>query len=196
MIQLYRKEKIVIEKFRSKIFTLILYPLEDETHKKALEKIKKEYDYIYIVHDRDVYENGELKKSHTHVILRFHNSHWNTALSKDLEISENYIEASKSYKNNLLYLIHFNEPDKTHYEVSECKGNLVKDLKKYLHENSMQEEEKLLQLLDIIDKCSSLRDIVEISIENGFYSDLRRNYSIIKDLFHEKQLKRGENEKC
>ena len=37
------------EKFRDRKFCLLLYPLEDETHKNAIDIIKRSYDYAMIL---------------------------------------------------------------------------------------------------------------------------------------------------
>ena len=93
-----------MKKFRSCNFNLILYPSEDETHRNALEIIEKNYDYAMICHNLDTDDNGELLKEHYHIVIRFKNAKWNTALSEELGITENYIEESRSLKRSLLYL--------------------------------------------------------------------------------------------
>ena len=72
------------DNMRSKVFLLLLYPDEDVTHAKALEYIKANYDYAAICQDKDTYledttindvlhKEGELKKAHYHVGVRFKN---------------------------------------------------------------------------------------------------------------------------
>lgn len=80
-----KKENI---KFRARNFNLVLYP-EDETHTKAIEYIERNYDYAIILHDRDCNEYGEIKKEHYHIVLRFKNAKWNTALAEELKITVN-----------------------------------------------------------------------------------------------------------
>lgn len=75
------------QKFRDRKFCAVLYP-EDETHVAAIEKLKSGgYNFATILHDKDVYEDGEhkgeTKKSHWHVVVRFKNAVWNTAIAKE-----------------------------------------------------------------------------------------------------------------
>ncbi len=70
-----------MEKYKSRKHCMLLYPLEDATHKKALDYIKLNYDYALIVHNQDLNDNGEIKKAHTHVVLSFPNAKWNTAIA-------------------------------------------------------------------------------------------------------------------
>lgn len=139
-----------MEKFRSRKFCILLYPEEDETHKKALEYIKLNYDYALIVHDKDKNEVGELKKSHTHVVIATANAKWNTALSEELGIGENYIEKCRAFDNALEYLIHYNDDTKEQYDISEVKGPLKTKLEKILANDGKDENQKAEELIDFI----------------------------------------------
>ena len=105
---------MAIEKFRDRKFCLLLYPLEDESHKNAIDVIKRSYDYAMITHDSDLDEVGNLKKTHTHLVIRFNNPVWNSALAKDLGIEINYIQKCRSLERSLLYLVHYIYPCRFH----------------------------------------------------------------------------------
>lgn len=139
-----------MEKYRSRKFCILLYPEEDESHKKALEYIKLNYDYALIVHDKDKNEVGELKKSHTHVVISLPNAKWNTALSEELGIGENYIEKCRSLDNALEYLIHYNDDSKEQYDISEVKGSLKAKLEKILANDGKDENTKADELVEFI----------------------------------------------
>lgn len=87
-------------KIYNRNFTILLYPREDETHKKAIELIKKLFDYAMIEHTEDIWEDttethkkGDKKKPHTHVIIRVgSNPRWLSAVANELGIKENAIE--------------------------------------------------------------------------------------------------------
>ena len=122
------------EKYRGRVHMLLLYP-ENDSHVEAMEKISKSYDYAAVLHDRDTWTaadesknpehiEGEYKKAHWHVVLRFNQAVWNTAICKELGIPENYIEQVKKFENAIQYLIHYNDTDKTQYSVDEVFGNL------------------------------------------------------------------------
>lgn len=147
------------EKTRCRTFDLLLYE-EDETHRSCLEKLAAGYKYIAILHDRDRWSEeetlpdgvqaGDLKKPHWHVIVRFPQSRWNTALAKELGIAENYIQKCNSYEGSLLYLVHYGLPNKFQYSIEDCKGNLIKDLEKAL-DTECDIDEKISDVLDILD---------------------------------------------
>ena len=100
---------------------------------EALKKIEASYDYACILHDKDVDEDGVIKKAHYHVVLRFPNQTWSSALAKELGIADNYLEKPRSFDNALMYLIHYNDSDKYQYSIDDVKGTLKKRLKEKLN---------------------------------------------------------------
>ena len=147
------------DKYRSRNYDLLLYD-EDPTHLAALEKLSTGYRYIAIKHDKDLWTEedtppdgvkvGDLKKAHWHVIIKFPQARWNTAVAADLGIATNYIQKCNSYEGSLLYLVHHGMPHKHQYEVSECIGTLIKDLEKAL-QNETDLNERVMDVLDILD---------------------------------------------
>lgn len=107
------------ENKRSVYKGIILYPDYEETHKKAFDNIKKMYRYKAIIHDRDVDENGELKKSHMHVVLKLDSTQPNKTIADNLGIRSNYVQSIVSLKGALDYLTHKYSQDKFQYNESE-----------------------------------------------------------------------------
>lgn len=177
--------------FRDRKFCLLLYP-EDETHVKALEIIKSNYDYAVIEHNRDCDENGELKKEHWHVVLKTENNAiWNTALAKELGIVPNYIQRCRNLERALMYLIHFNEHNKIQYDVKEVQGTLKKRLKLALAKDDKTEQEKVEELLSIIVSSSNklrFTDILYCAIARGYYDVVRRASSIFMKAIDEHNI--------
>lgn len=147
------------EKNRSRNFCLVLYD-EDETHKACLDKLSTGYQYIAIRHDKDRWTEddtlpdganvGDLKKPHWHVIIKFPQARWDTALAKELGISLNYIQRCVSYDGSLLYLVHHGLPHKYQYLPQDCIGTLVKDLERILVDQGDMDE-KISDVLEILD---------------------------------------------
>lgn len=147
-----------IKRFRDRNLLLVLYE-EDKTHKKAIDKIKTSYDYAMICHDKDTDENGEIKKPHYHVVLKFKNPKWNTSLADELGITPNYIEEPRSLKKSLEYLIHYNEPEKYQYSIDEVSGNLKDMLLKYIQNDGKDENQKASELFDYIHSYDGILEI-------------------------------------
>lgn len=182
-----------MEKMRSKTFNLMLYPGEDKSHLKALEYIRANYDYAAICHDKDTFEEditindvlhkkGEIKKAHYHVVVKFKNAKWSTALASELEIAENYIEVAHDLKRSLLYLIHFYDEDKYQYSVEDVEGTLKRRLKETISNEGKTESEKVMNIFKEIDKCEFKIDFtifVKHIAEIGYWDVLRRSSSLI-----------------
>jgi len=170
-----------MEKFRARSFNLVLYE-EDETHRKALDIIQKSYDYAMILHDRDIDSEGNIKKPHYHVVIRFQNPKWSTSLATELGITENYLEESRSLKRSLLYLIHFYDSDKYQYQLSDVSGSLKSRLEEFTRNEGKSEGEKILEILEEIDNVNGyikyslfVRHIARI----GYWDVLRRSSALI-----------------
>lgn len=173
-------------KYRSRVFNLLLYP-EDESHMEALDIIRKNYDYCAILHDHDLDEAGELKKAHYHVVLRCGNAVWNTALASQLAIPENYIQKAGNVKNSVLYLIHYNNPEKMQYEPSAVEGSMRHLLVKYVQDDQKDESEKVSDILSWLDGQGyvTLRMLSEYCATVGLWSEFRRSAIIFIKLLEE-----------
>lgn len=182
-----------MEKFRSRKMCLLLYPKEDETHKKALEFIKLNYDYALIEHNQDKNENGEIKKPHTHIVISFPNAKWNTAIAEELGITCNYIEKCRSLDSALEYLIHYNDDTKHQYDIDEVQGNLKNKLKQIILNDGKDENTKIYELFDFIDNFDGYIDemlFFKYAASIGMYDVARRSSIILLRLIDK------HNDKC
>ena len=136
------------------------------------------YRYLGITHNKDLDENGNLKKNHDHIVLYFDNPRTIDSISKEMGLPSNYIESYSSIKTALLYLIHFNEGDKPQYSISDTYGTLKVELSKYVANLPSTEEERVIKLLDLIDSYydyTTYSKFVRDVCKNGLYDILRRN---------------------
>lgn len=167
-----------MEKYRSRKFCFILYPHEDERHKKAFEFIKLNYDYACIEHNRDRKKDGTIKNSHTHVIISLPNAKWNTALAEEIGITENYMERCRNLEGALEYLIHYNDDSKEQYSIDEVQGPLKKKLKKLVLNDGKDENEKVEELIEFIDNTTielSETQFIRYACSLGYYDVIRRS---------------------
>ena len=179
------------EKYRSRVHMLLLYP-DNEQHCKAVEKIKQSYDYAMVLHNRDYWTeedvknnpervSGELKKEHWHIVLRFNQAVWSSAICKELEIEHNFIENVKRFDNALQYLIHYNDTDKAQYSVDDVSGNLKQKLVESINKVEKSEGEKVCELIEYIDSQDmkiSLKQFANYCAVNGYWAEFRRSASI------------------
>ena len=172
-----------MEKIRKRNWTMLLYP-EDPSHKSAMEKLDAGgYKYVAILHDSDTWadgesenhEAGEPKKEHWHVVLKFPQARWNTAIAEELGIAVNYMEPCANFDSACLYLVHANAENKHQYDPSALFGNLVSTVNKLLADDD--EGTRVLEIVKTIDACpgrANYRDILVWACKNGYYGEFRR----------------------
>lgn len=166
-------------RFRDRKFCAVLYP-EDPTHAACIEKLKTGgYNFAAILHDEDVYEDGdhkgEKKKPHWHVVIKFPNAVWNEALAKELGITSNYLEKAKSLDSALLYLVHFGYEEKYQYDLQQVFGSLQTRLASLL--NDTDESTRAMNIYDMIRNSPGIvtyTEIFEKACKAGLYGDFRR----------------------
>lgn len=174
-------------KYRSRSHMLLLYP-DNDTHMQALSIIEKSYDYAKILHNKDVNEDGELKKEHYHIIIRFSQPKWSSAIIKELGIEEKFIEEVNKFDNALQYLIHYNDKDKAQYHIDEVSGNLKTRLVESINKIEKSEGEKVVDLLEYITERNDYISITEFAnycAKNGYWSEFRRSGSIFCKVLEE-----------
>ena len=167
------------DKFRSRLYVAVLYP-EDETHVACMEKLNTNgYNFAAILHDKDLYEDGdhkgELKKPHWHIVLRFKNAVWNTAVAKELGITANYLESCKDQDSSLLYLVHYGKEDKAQYDYEEVFGPMRLKLATLLADTD--EGTRVLSIVDIVESSPGpigTSELLKKAVAAGLYADLRR----------------------
>ena len=171
---------------------MLLYPNEDESHKKALNLIKNNYDYAYIVHDKDVNsDTGEIKKSHIHCVVSFNNAKWNTSFAEEIGLLVNYIQPIKNYEKCLEYLIHYNDDSKYQYSLDDVKGSLKKKLERFILNDDKDENEKTIDLLDFIDNNNcyiTTTSFMRYCASIGMYDVARRSQTFYLQALKEHNL--------
>lgn len=183
------------EKYRSRVHMLLLYP-DNASHCDAMEKIKASYDYAAILHNKDVTDEGELKKEHWHIVLRFNQAVWSSAICKDLGIEQNFIEDVKRFDNALQYLIHYNDTNKAQYNTDEVFGNLKPKLQESINKVEKSEGEKIVELIEFIknyDGKLTITDFATFCANNGYWAEFRRSGAIFVKIIDEHNLMQMEN---
>lgn len=190
-----------MDKWRDRKFRLLLYP-DDPTHAQCMELLKTGgYKFAAILHDEDTWvdgdedlgkhEIGSKKKAHWHVVLKFPQAKWSTAIEKELGIKGNYIRKCNSFDDSLLYLVHEGCQDKHQYEFEKVFGPLAPALGKLLIDDD--EGMRVLEIVRMIDDSPAVvgyRELLVKACNNGLYGEFRRLGSGIKWLIdeHNEQL--------
>lgn len=174
-----------MKKEKAYTFALILYKDSlSYDYYKVLDYIVKNWKhYAYIEHSPEKEET----KHHTHVLVHFDNKRYSSAVSKELNIPENYIQ-----KANLIpylrYLIHLDDEDKQQYPIDEVKGTLKNKLITILTSDKMSETDQVACICDFIFESNEFLShsvLIQFVLKNGCYSAYRRNFSLFRELILE-----------
>lgn len=168
------------KKFRS--FAGTLYP-DSESYdcEILLSTIRSKFiDWAYILHDKDVNENGELKKPHIHWVGRA-TPRCLSVVSNFLGLPENDIEVVKNFDNMVMYLIHLNDIDKFQYSPDDVESNLP-NIGQLLRRQS---EGQIVKDLASAKMQKSWYDLVQYAVDIDSYDVLRRNLGVIRLIWEE-----------
>lgn len=103
------------------VFTAMIYPNEDPTHKAAMVKLRSgllgKWEYYAIEHDKDMWtkededinpehKEGEAKKAHTHVVVFTRRKIAINTFANALGIAKNYTSYTNDVEGDMLYLTH------------------------------------------------------------------------------------------
>ena len=175
------------EKIRSKYYTIELYDESENINFNDKIEIIKKYNYAYIKHDKDGV------KEHYHVVMAFPNYRYKTSLCEELGIPPNYIEPVRSIEGMLTYLIHLNDKQKYQYKLEDVIGSskLLNQFKKCIKNNDLVEEEKIIELLDYIDRSEyiTFKRFIRYACSIGRFDIVRRSQYIFIRLLEEHNTK-------
>lgn len=109
----------------------------------------------FILHDRDINDDGTPKEPHYHFILRTYNAKTPTAIEswfRSLGEENTFVQCCTDILSYSVYMTHQNEPNKVKYPQTDIFGTNTEDIIK-------QEEAKdnALEILDDINRNTPLR---------------------------------------
>ena len=140
--------------------------------------------YVYIIHDKDVKENGEIKNKHLHIVCELKER---KRLSSLLNIicdyfkykNPNGIEVDKviSWECCIQYLIHKNDLDKYQYDRKEVISNIDYNELCIIFDSTNQN----ISMDYLIYLCSTRNNMLDImrALGLGYYTKYR---NVIRDI--------------
>lgn len=163
------------------VFTAMIYPQEDPTHKAAMTKLRSgllgKWEYYAIEHDKDTWtkedeeqnpehKEGETKKSHTHVVVFTKRKIARNTFANALGIDANYTSYTNDVEGDLDYLTHSGVRGKGKYkyntEAIETNSD-IDYITRITKESSrdLSDEEKFDRVVDTLD------DVEQEILESG-----------------------------
>lgn len=124
--------------------------------KKVLEDDERIVNYAYILHDKDIKEDGTPKPAHYHIMIKFKGPLQLSTICKMFKnkVPEQYFNNIKgSWGDALAYLTHLNAPNKYQYTAENVVSNFQwkKEVKKRKTEKNKTNEDIQSILTDIVE---------------------------------------------
>ena len=144
---------------------------------KIINNIKDFFDIsCWCLHDKDIDENGELKKPHYHWVGQ-RSACTLDFVASSLEISPNCIEYCRKFKRSIRYLIHADNFDKFQYPKSDIVSSF--DVSSYFNGESEAADMQMLVDFLFTPDCRSIYDLYRFAQSEHIYSVFRRNFTIL-----------------
>lgn len=177
---------------KAKYWTFLVYQDSSPINWKELLKDTNVSLAISPIHDKDLNENGELKKAHYHVVLAFRNT---TTYNNALEIAKicgaNIVKKVFSMSGIYEYLTHENELNKIHYDKNDITKMNNFDLNEYDVTTRKIEDLNDFKLLfsiiinNNVTTLSKLFEIISDSNNDNLFKILKANAYLINCLIKE-----------
>lgn len=133
-------------------------------------------EYAYILHDRDIKEDGTPKKEHIHLALRQDTPTTRSAIASKLGIDVKWVQYADKWQSCIRYLCHVDDDDKTPYAPTEIVSNF--EVNKYIKYKDDVSMASVIFNHIIESNCTSTIDLVKWCIDNACWSEFRRCFSI------------------
>lgn len=197
---------------RARDFLIELY-LDNSEHMAIFEKLNKSYNFVGILHNRDVYEQerkneageivnviGEIKKEHMHIIVAFENQRYLNGVSKEIGLEKRFIQKVQSFKKCARYLIHLDNEEKAQYTLDELFGvaDMLAKVKKCCTEEQTLTSivYALLKELDSLDRVVTNGEFARIALGMGYIAQYNRLKGVFNDFVYEHNEKYSKSYKA
>lgn len=112
---------------KGRVFSLIIYNRR-RIEEVLVEKSELIKQYAFILHDKDLDDNGNFKKEHYHMLIKTLNPYSSSTVNKwfdDNEGAHSLCELCNTPKRAYEYFIHKNNPEKYQYNIDDIIGNWI-----------------------------------------------------------------------
>lgn len=174
---------------KSRCFTIIAYE-EDPRFNDIMNVIKdKAPSWAYIMHDKDVDDDKELKKPHFHFVVYFDNALNIDGVFRKFDgiIPQNYIQYHDNLRRAIRYLPHLDTPTKFQYLVESVVSNF--DVSRYLSVK-VNEDKEIFEILEKIE-IGEIRTYYDLYHCGASWSVIRRNFNMLKSYMFDSRFSRG-----
>lgn len=175
----------------NRYFVAILYE-EDKRFNDLMNFINTNYTEItYVDHDRDIEEDGTLKKKHRHVVFKVgENARSIKQIAEEMQYNIALIQGC-NHEAMLLYLLHKNNPEKTQYTFEEVQGDKI--LLKKLLQRTKDKTKKYNEIINAINEgtIKSPLQLMYFATANEYIEEVKSMQFMLYKIIEEKWQKKN-----
>lgn len=171
---------------QAKKFSLVVYDKDILLNGIDYLKLNKPLiSYAYILHDKDINEDGNLKKIHYHLYLEFNNRLSETILRK--LFNTEIVQICKNTNYYISYFIHLYDIDKYQYDKNDIIFYNL-DINNILNNCYGKYKDDFQTLKELVNNIKFMTHLEAFNYvcDNNLYSLYKENYYIIRDILNYK----------
>lgn len=174
----------------SRTWEVVVYP--DSESYVAAEVLATVTEYFtqwcYILHDRDVNDDGTPKKSHYHVYGKFDTPRTPQTVANALGVGVASLRTVSSWRAAVRYAVHLDHPDKYQYSVDDVSANF-----EFVKLLTVDDDVQAARIFSFISssRCSTVSELTAWAFANGCYPALRRGFAVWSRLLCENSMYRS-----
>lgn len=174
----------------ARTWEVVVYP--DSESYVAAEVLAKVTEYFaqwcYILHDRDVNEDGTPKKSHYHVYGKLDTPRTPQAVSNALGVGVASLRSVSSWRGAVRYAVHLDHPDKYQYSADDVSANF--QIAKFLTVDDDLQAARIFSFISS-SRCTTVSELTAWAFANGCYPAMRRGFAVWSRLLSENSMYRS-----
>lgn len=174
----------------SRTWEVVVYP--DSESYVAAEVLATVTEYFtqwcYILHDRDVNDDGTPKKAHYHVYGKFDTPRTLQTVANALGVGVASLRTVSSWRAAVRYAVHLDHPDKYQYSVDDVSANF-----EFVKLLTVDDDVQAARIFSFISssRCSTVSELTAWAFANGCYPALRRGFAVWSRLLSENSMYRS-----
>lgn len=159
-----------------------------------LEKRFQKYNWAWVIHDADKFEDGTLKKAHLHFACNATNTTVSLdKIRRDFSISYSNVYAKDNWEETVKYLLHRTNKaiadGKTVYPIDALHSNF--DSSYYFVTKALKEEQEAALMIQFVvqyyEQNMSLLDLVKYAQDIGQYKFLHKEFNKIVKIIEDER---------
>lgn len=174
----------------SRTWEVVVYPdSESYVPAEVLAKVTEYFaKWCYVLHDKDVNDDGTPKKAHYHVYGKLDTPRTPQSVSNALGVGVASLRVVSSWRSAVRYTVHIDHPNKYQYSADDVIANF--EFAKLLNVDDDVQAARIFSFINS-SRCTTVSELAAWAFANGCYPALRRGFAVWSRLLSENSLYRS-----